>query len=128
MIFNFPFSTFNLIHAAVAKLAYAQDLGSCALWRAGSTPVSRTTSEWTLLHSDFSLQKNLRSCPYKITYLVTGNRRMAAESVWKGVEVTQNKEIKEMAVTVGSDLEMQYKFNIKGNRNYKNFKKIRKNT
>ncbi len=53
---------------------------------------------------------------------------MAAESVWKGVEVTQNKEIKEMAVTVGSDLEMQYKFNIKGNRNYKNFKKIRKST
>ena len=53
---------------------------------------------------------------------------MTAESVWKGVEVTQNKDIKEMAVTAGSDLKMQYKFNIKGNRNHKNFKKIRKNT
>ena len=81
-----------------------------------------------MLRSDFSYAKNLRFCPYKITYLVAGNRRMTAESVWKGVEVTQNKDIKEMAVTAGSDLKMQYKFNIKGNRNHKNFKKIRKNT
>ena len=31
-------------YAGVAELADAQDLGSCAIWRAGSTPVTRTKS------------------------------------------------------------------------------------
>ena len=35
----------------MTELADVQDLGSCAARRVGSTPTTRTTSEWTALHS-----------------------------------------------------------------------------
>ena len=49
-------------HAGMAELADAQDLGSCAARRAGSTPATRTTSEQGPLCSDVFLCLGHKRC------------------------------------------------------------------
>ena len=58
IIFHFQLSIINFINAGMAELADAQDLGSCGLLRAGSSPVTRTNMSvhnvymlWTLYFS-----------------------------------------------------------------------------